>query len=622
MTTEEILPLLDKIITEYKKYEVKKKSDKFYIPDFYPTYQSCVEMEMRLRIHSDYDAFPEKLFREKAPNELPHEFNYRKNIYKPITVPYFHKAVNIAGRVWNRQNYEVRFEDASQERYFNEDYPRFGSLENYFQQIVTFMTLTDPNAVLAIMPTDLQYFEDGTFNDTVETTPVAHCFHSKRVWGWKEGEYAFLKADYGSEVEHGRTKTDDGLVFYIFDKNEIQIAKQIGKKSDYEFEIGLYYRHNLGYLPCTRLGGISVQEHGDYYFQSFYTPAIPALDQAVCDFSTLQMSKFSHAFLQKWEYVDECDKCNGSGYIEEALGFEEKVAIACSNCAGSGTKRMFGPMSVYQVQTPNRFTTEVETKVNIPPAGFIELDPQILDFLNKQVITNIQMAFELLSIDVMNNEKISGRETATGKAIDREELYSFLLRFANTIFADYEFAMDTIGRMRYGDAWKMPAVRYPQNFEMRTDAELTAEIKLAPTFSKAMLAQQYLDTRFPIQEEKSAIMKLSVQVDPFFNLETRDVLALVASGIAPKWKAIMHFELESLIKEALSQNEEFLTLTLAEQKAVLIEMAKKLVPEDEGSSRMTPQSVMNARTAVPAAPVEEEEEGEEGEEEEEEEEES
>jgi len=611
MTTEEILPLLDKIITEYKKYEVKKKSDKFYIPDFYPTYQSCVEMEMRLRIHSDYDAFPEKLFREKAPNELPHEFNYRKNIYKPITVPYFHKAVNIAGRVWNRQNYEVRFEDASQERYFNEDYPRFGSLENYFQQIVGFMTLTDPNAVLAIMPTDLQYFEDGTFNDTIETTPVAHCFHSKRVWGWKEGEYAFLKADYGSEVEHGRTKTDDGLVFYIFDKNEVQIAKQIGKKGDYEFEIGLYYRHNLGYLPCTRLGGISVQEHGDYYFQSFYTPAIPALDQAVCDFSTLQMSKFSHAFLQKWEYVDECDKCNGSGQIEEALGFEEKVAIACSNCGGSGSKRMFGPMSVYQVQTPNRFTTEVETKVNIPPAGFIELDPQILDFLNKQVITNIQMAFELLSIDVMNNEKISGRETATGKAIDREELYSFLLRFANTIFADYEFAMDTIGRMRYGDAWKMPAVRYPQNFEMRTDAELTAEIKLAPTFSKAMLAQQYLDTRFPIQEEKSAIMKLSVQVDPFFNLETRDVLALVASGIAPKWKAIMHFELESLIKEALSENEEFLTLTLAEQKAVLIEMAKKLVPEDEGSSRMTPQSVMNARTAVPAAPVEEEEEEEE-----------
>jgi hypothetical protein len=69
-----------------------------------------------------------------------------------------------------------------------------------------------------------------------------------------------------------------------------------------------------------------------------------------------------------------------------------------------------------------------------------------------------------------------------------------------------------------------------------------------------------------------------------------------------------------LIKEALSENEEFLTLTLAEQKAVLIEMAKKLVPEDEGSSRMTAQSVMNARTAIPPAQAEDEdEEGEEDE---------
>ena len=600
MTTEQVKPLLDHIIAEYKKYEVKKKSDKFYIPDFYPTYRACVEMEMRLRIHSDYDAFPEKLFKEKAPNELPHEFNYRKNIYKPITVPYFHKAVNIAGRVWNRQNYEMRFDDASEERYFTEDYPRFGSLENYFQQIVSFMTLTDPNAVLAIMPANLQYFEDGTFNDTVETTPVAHCFHSKRVWAWKENEYAIIKADYGSEVENGRTKTDDGLVFFIFDKNEIQIAKQVGKKADYTFEIELYYKHNMGKMPCTRLGGISVQEQGDYYFQSFYTPAIPALDQAVCDFSTLQMSKYSHAFLQKWEYVDECDKCNGSGYTEEALGFEEKVAIACSNCGGSGTKRMFGPMSVYQVQTPNRFTTEVETKVNIPPAGFIELDPQILEFLNKQVITNIQMAFELLSIDVMNNEKISGRETATGKAIDREELYSFLLRFANTVFHDFEFAIKTIGEMRYGAGFAMPAIRYPQNFEMRTDAELTAEIEKAPTFSKAMLAQQYLDTRFPIQEEKSAIMKLAVQADPLFNLETKDVLALVSTGLVPKWKAILHFELESLIKTAIAQNENFFELTLEEQKEALATLAKALVPAEEAPRTMTPQSVMNARTAVPA----------------------
>jgi hypothetical protein len=586
--------LLSKIAKEYAIYEQKKRSNKYYVPDFYPTYKECVEMAERLRIHSDYDAFPEKLFREKAPNELPHEFNYRKAIYRPITVPYFHKAVNIAGRVWNRQNFEVRFDNQNQERYFTEQYPRFGSLENYFQQIVSFETLTDPNAVVAIMPINLEYFESGEFNDSVEVTPVAYCFKSKRVWAWKDEEYAIIKAEQKSYVKTGNNgkEEEEGLVFYIFDKNEIQIAKQVGKKSDFEFEIELYYRHNLGYLPCRRLGGISVQESGDYYFQSFYTPAVPALDQAVSDFSTLQMSKFSHAFLQKWEYVDECDTCNGTGETEEAIGFEEKVAIACSSCGGSGTKRMFGPMSVYQVQAPNRFTSETETKINIPPAGFIDVKHEILEFLNKQVITNIQMAFELLSIDVMNNEKISGRETATGKAIDREELYSFLLRFANTVFDDFEFAIDTIGSMRYGSEWQMPAVRYPQNFEMRTDAELTEEIKHAPNFSRAMLAQQYLETRFPIQEAKSAIMKLSVQVDPYFNLDPKDVLSLVASGIAEKWKAVMHFEIEAIIKGLVEESEGFLDLPMLEQKAIIEARAKEMTPQAQQG--LSVDTILNA----------------------------
>ena len=142
MTLEKATELLAHISKEYAIYEVKKRSDKFYVPDFYPTYRACVDMAARLKVHSDYDAFPEKLLKEKAPNELPHEFNYRKQIYRPITVPYFHKAVNVAGRVWNRQNYEIRFGNIEQERYFNEEYPRFGSIETYFQQIVTFVTLT------------------------------------------------------------------------------------------------------------------------------------------------------------------------------------------------------------------------------------------------------------------------------------------------------------------------------------------------------------------------------------------------------------------------------------------------------------------------------------------------
>jgi hypothetical protein len=124
----------------------------------------------------------------------------------------------------------------------------------------------------------------------------------------------------------------------------------------------------------------------------------------------------------------------------------------------------------------------------------------------------------------------------------------------------------------------MPAVRYPQNFEMRTDAELTEEIKNAPNFSRAMLAQQYLETRFPIQEVKSAIMKLSVQIDPYFNLDAKDVMALVASGIAEKWKAVMHFEIEAIVKALVEEDEAFLDKPMLEQKAMIEAKAKEMTP--------------------------------------------
>jgi hypothetical protein len=71
--------------------------------------------------------------------------------------------------------------------------------------------------------------------------------------------------------------------------------------------------------------------------------------------------------------------------------------------------------------------------------------------------------------------------------------------------------------------------------------------------------------------------------------------------------------LESLIRTAIDQNEAFLTLTLEEQREALSTLAKTLVPAEEAPRTMTPQSVMNARTAVPA-PAEEEEEEEEEEE--------
>lgn len=565
--------VLDSIVNALKK--AKEKRGK---PDFYDTYEDCVEVYKSIKPHADYDYFPHKLFEKKAPNETPEEFNYRKGIYQPVTVPYFHKALGVTNRIWNEQNYDISWSNEEQRDYFYKEYPYWGNLESYFKQVVNQTTATDPNAVICVYPIDLQFSEDGVFNDAVPVTPVAEIFESKHIWAYKQDEYVAIRDYKSSLVKVGNTTKEEGIILWYFDRNEIYKLVQIGKQSDYEFESTLYYRHDMGMLPAKRLGGLVVQDDSEYFYQSFFSPAVPALNLALCDSSTLQMSKYAHAFLQKWEYTYECETCSGSG-TEEIEGFEEKVSRACSGCGGSGQKSAFGPLSRYQIKAPDKFTTEPETKMQIPPAGFIELDHSVLEFLEKQVNSNLQKAFELLSIDVMNDEKISGRETATGKAIDREELYSFLLRYAECVFGTMERVIEWIGTMRFGAAWEMPAIRYPQTFEIRTDAELSAEMKEAPSFAQKTLAAAYADARFPIQESSSDRIKAIMNLDPLFGSDAKEVVAAVGAGIIPKWKAALHFEINYFLELAIEQNADFLMLERPAQRAIIEGLAKAAVPE-------------------------------------------
>jgi len=558
-------------------------------PDFYDTYADSVKVASKLRPHAEYDYFPDELFAEKAPNQTAAEFTYQKGIYQPVTVPYFHKAANTAYRIWNEQNYDIIWGEGNDEQrdYFYKQFPFWGNLESYYKQVVTPRDLTDPNAVIVHVPINLAFTEEGIFDDSKRVEVIADLYPCERVWLFEDDTECIIASYEHSMLDGDKT---DGLVLWYFDKNEIYKLTQYGKKQEYTFNIELYYAHNRDKMPCRRLGGIPIQRQDNFYFQSFFSPVVPALNQALCDSSTLSISKYSHAFLQKWEYVDDCEVCDGSGNESYHMeGFNELKTRICSGCHGAGAKRMFSASSVYQVQSPTKFNTEKE-KMAIPPAGFIDIDHGILDFLQTQVEKNIQSAFELLSIDVMNSDKISGRETATGKAIDREELYSFLLRFSETVFNLFEFSVNTIGEMRFGKEWQAPSIRYPQNFEMRTDTELTEELKAAPDFAKPMLAMQYAGARFATQESKADLLKISFSLDYFFGKEVKDVIALVSSGIAPKWKATLHNEMMSIIREAIAGNATFMDLDAIERQAIVDAIAQARTPDN---ARLTPEQILS-----------------------------
>lgn len=578
---DEILLAFKETFSIWKSSEKDARLDKKKKLDFYPGYADSVREYEQIKPHTQADCFPDALFEEKAPNELPAEYEYGKKIYRPITMPYWQRANNTLYKIWNPQNWSWRFktevtnENEQAEAYFTKDYPVFGSIEKYFRDVVTPLTVKDANALLCVMP---WYIPDAS----QRAEPIVKIFNSPEIWHFSES-LAICLSDEKSIVKYSGKEVKEGFVFFAFDKTAIYKITQVGNKIDYKFEIEEYYTHDLGYLPCKRLGGVPIYEQGLKYWQSFFYPAIPILDQALINFNTLQKSVNAHAFLQRWEYVKECDftspdghKCD-HGYLHRPGGDS-----LCPACQGSGIKQFNSALSVYQVNVSEMRLAGDEAKINIPPAGYIDVDHSILDFLDKQVDKAIERAFQVINIDVHDSEA-SGNETATGKQIDREEQHAFLIQFAANQFGLMEFAINAMGQIRYPKEWEDIELNYPTTFELRKPTELTKELENAPVHARRMLLAEFGQARFGTDPEMMKRHDLVLRLDSLAAVDEKDIAAGVAGGVIPKYKAVIHRFAHELIDLAVEADDMFWEKPFSEQRAAIKLLAEQMLPTPEGN---------------------------------------
>lgn len=535
------------------------------LPEFTPVYRKTVELYSRVRIHAVDGVFPDNLFREKAPNEKAEEFEYRKRLYKAvgsITHPYWERAQSKLNRIWNEKNYTieipeiegVEWEGFSPADYFNKDYPEFQSLEAYFKSIVTVQKIADPNAWLAIdvIPRE---------TDTEPVKPVCKIWGCERIWGFESGKYLLVKTDEKSVVKVGNVNKREGIVLRMYAADGIYRIEQYGRQLDYTFgDPELVYKFTeFKDLQAWPLRGKPQTEDNLVYFQSYFQPAVASLNSALIDANTLQISKIVNAFPERWEYVDDCDAegCE-SGYI-----FDEnrEHRTACNSCGGTGRKNYSSPLSVIQVPMPkmaNPLAADTsKDSMSIPPAGYLDKvgATEELRFLREEVIQEILDAFAMVHIDISNSDA-KGSDTALGKQIDREELFTFLLQISSELFDLLGNAGNALGKIRYTTAWDKPiTLGYPQNFAIRSDVELTMEIAEAkkagiPDIAIQNMLDQYAETRFNSNSDTERVFDLVFKADRLISFTGTEVLAKLAAQTISKEQAILHDSIYFYIKRA------------------------------------------------------------------------
>lgn len=597
MELTDIQALISEKIQIFKDYQGKKE-----LPEYNPVFREAVEYYEKISIHTEQDVFPEKLFKKRAPNQTDEEFEYIKENFKSVTYPVFSKYLGFLNRIWNDANWsiqygedETRFSNNTAQEYLEKGYPVYGSLENYFKDIVTKWKEKDPNAVICHKPYDIPTIEkDGEIliNDTELIKPIAKIYPSKQVIDFKEGLFCLVELTEKSWVEYGPKKVKEGKIFELYTTEHVWRIVQVGKKIDYNFEYILYWSHNLGYVPASKLRAEPIEREEGILYKSHFMPAVPALDLMLLDNGNLQISKNAHVFPQKWEIAAECDYENEYGHCVAGKIPHEGKNIYCPSCNGTGTKRISSPLGVYQIKEP---TATEGSGIPTPPFGYVSPDPAVLEFLRSEIDANEDKALSILNLHV-GNSQVKGSDVALTRQIDREEAFSMLLGISNQVFQLFEFSHKCILEMRYGPEVELPVISYPRNFAIKNEQELTAEIAEAkekglPDLVIRNLILEYLKVRFNYQEEVSQIVDLAFNVDRIITLSTMDIQQKKLSGSVANWEDILHTSIWVFIEEVVQEDENFFELELSEQKRILIEKAKAKDTE-VSPQRMNPDTIL------------------------------
>jgi hypothetical protein len=565
-------------------------------------YYKAVKQAEEIEVHSCGD-FPEKLIGSNFPGETNEEKEYRRKSFQPITKPYWKKALRTLNRIWAEQNYVIDYGDDNVKKYFTEDFPMDNNVISYFRSIITEAKISEPNGVVCLdfdLPVKEAANGEIVFDDSKELEPYATMYECEDVLMYENGDFVLCKSSEKSLVEYGGRKEKVGLVFYLYDDENIYRIQQIGKKVDWQFELTVYYNHALGYLPAWKLKGTPEEVIEDeVYYESYFAPALPHLNEAIIIHSTNKSVRNKVSYPTRAYYDQPCtNKSCNNGMIYG----DGKEAHKCDTCGGSGSVK-FSPFRDYVHELPTATSDTGKDSVAFPGFAYVSPDGTIIKDNEEVIDKYLETAFLFLNIDVnaQGNSKALNDPTATKSKIDRDEQYISMLDISNEMFGLLHNFLNAAYQVRYNKNESPIKVKAPTTFDLISTDELSTRLGEAKKAGLSDLAItqftiQLFEQEFP--ETVSRMAEIAAYSDVLFVKSTEDVTILQTNKNVAKWQVLLHVNFSMYVNEMIEANENFLFLDLKEINAKLVERAKA----DETSMKAGTNSAANILKDI-ATPV-------------------
>ena len=622
MTPQEILLLVQNTAAIKRSYQDKaKNSPDTPLPEYYPLYPVMVDYHDRIRIHSEVNYYPERLFKFRSPNETEPEHKYRKDNYKNITLPVFMDYISTITRGWSDNNWNIEYQedenvfvaaDSSLQKYIEQEIKYYGSIENFMKFVLPQIKTTDANGCIAVRPHDIPFLRDEngqvivdgegkpSIDETALYEPTPYYYASWQKVSFEPDEFYLFELTEKSKVEFGNAEKLMGMVYEFYDEQNIWKIKQVGKYTEWKFEAILIYNHAWGRVPVTELKGVPKIVDNKIIWQSPFLFSCDLLDLVTLNNSNLQLSINTTVFPYRVMYGDICEFEDDAGNrCQEGYLFPEGVRKICSHCNGSGLKSRVSPLGVLLLRPPSR-ESEGDSKFTNKPMEYISPDVSSLKFLEEKIARDTEKARQILHLHTSNTEvKGSENMTATGMALDMQALYSFVKTVSDQSFQLFEFIIDAIGWMRYGDSYKKPVIIYPNTFDFKTEADYLAEISNAqkaglPPFIIYTILYRYIQSVYYNEKVSADVFNLIVKTDRLVMFNNDDLALMVARGTAAKWEGILHDSAITFVGELNRENPKFLEQDFAKQQEQLIKKAKDKAAEIVPASANAANAIINA----------------------------
>ena len=547
-----------------------------------------------------------RLIDTMRPGESERYKQWRRDNYIPENKTPCFKVLNILKKGIRSEDWKIDWSQSNEfpqikesetlEEYTDDNYPFWNSVENWMYSFGIKKLLTDPNAILVVMPINFD------IEPTEYYKPYTYIIESKKILDYKINEYVIFESDRKCVYYSNGRKYSNGKVLTIITSTEIWEAEQTGTKNEdgSNFNLILKMVHNIGYLPAWQMGGFVSNHFGDYVlYESFIASMLPGLDKAAREMSDLDAEVIQNIFSTMWR-VDgtDCNTCSGIGKVPTPQG-----SVVCPTCKGDGNFKR-SPEKDIVIKS----SALSPTSVPIPPAGYLTKPTDIVKLQDERIQAHILNALSSIGMDYIVG---SLNQSGVSKQYDREEannfVYSVYYHIVENILNDVYFFINeyrySIVVPNYDDRISMlPRINIPQRFDIFSEGVVMQQIQAAKSANVDSLITDQLEIDLvskyfynnPELRDKIVTTK---QCNPLPGLTEQEKSDLLLTKSVSKEDVVLSNYIVSFIDKAIDENENFLNLSRQEKLDILYAFAKQKI--EEISPSVKPISITS--TALPAA---------------------